>query len=76
MASVSTTEHDLKYEPCDAKNLGQGNFGTAKLMRLRSTGPSVIALRRDLAVSYNYVFPGPKPGYAKPVCCCWMTMPG
>jgi serine/threonine-protein kinase SRK2 len=38
MASVSTTEHDLKYEPCDAKNLGQGNFGTAKLMRLRSTG--------------------------------------
>ena len=44
MASVSTTEHDLKYEPCDAKNLGQGNVGTAKLMRLRSVA-SVLAIK-------------------------------
>jgi serine/threonine-protein kinase SRK2 len=37
--SVSTTEHDRKYEPVtDAKTLGQGNFGTAKLMRSRLTG--------------------------------------
>jgi serine/threonine-protein kinase SRK2 len=37
-SAVSTTEHDLKYEPCDVKNLGQGNFGTAKLMKCRKTG--------------------------------------
>lgn len=38
--AVRLTDHDLKYEPASAntKTLGQGNFGTAKLMRQKATG--------------------------------------
>ena len=35
---ISTGAHDAKYEPVDVKTLGQGNFGTAKLMRHRASG--------------------------------------
>ena len=35
---ISTGAHDAKYEPLDVKTLGQGNFGTAKLMRHRASG--------------------------------------
>ena len=35
---VRLTDHDLKYEPADSKTLGQGNFGTAKLMRHKASG--------------------------------------
>ena len=38
MSPVSVTEHDAKYEPADSKTLGQGNFGTAKLMRHKASG--------------------------------------
>ena len=38
MSPVSVTEHDAKYEPADPKTLGQGNFGTAKLMRHKASG--------------------------------------
>uniref|UniRef100_A0A7S0SV19 Protein kinase domain-containing protein n=1 Tax=Mantoniella antarctica TaxID=81844 RepID=A0A7S0SV19_9CHLO len=47
--SVRLTDHDLKYEPAvantSAKTLGTGNFGTAKLMRQKST-------RQLLAIKY------------------------
>ena len=38
--AVRLTDHDLKYEPASAngKTLGQGNFGTAKLMRHKASG--------------------------------------
>jgi hypothetical protein len=54
--TVSLTEHDRKYEPAsvNVKTLGQGNFGTAKLMRqkvgLGHFTPRYIAVVKTRAV--------------------------